>query len=640
MIRGNGFWALCFVVPGLGLTAVPSLAELPAAVDSPNSGTIRVSRDSVCPGEISPLQYGQFVEYLCNLIPSMWAEKLHDGSFEGLSPYKVAYLLEKDNREKPWYPSGSTNRAEYSKDPVNPVSGKVSQKIAVLGHSRATVGISQDDIAVEKGKTCKLSIFLRTHSFQGRVQVRLHEDGEVLASCELDPRSSWNKHVAELTPSRSSAQATLSISFQGPGTLWLDSASLMPLDNVGGWRADVVAATEALRPGIIRFGGSALDDLNLGDFEWRDTLGNPDRRNPFRAWGGLQPAGAGLEELVQFMKRVGAEPLICVRFSKRTPQDAADEVEYFNGSIETAMGKLRAKNGHPEPYRIKYWQVGNELAGPAYEAKVADFCEAMKKADPSIKLFSSYPREGVIRKAGQYLDYICPHHYDCADLVGVEKDIARIRDLLKKLGHDNHIKIAVTEWNTTGGDWGTKRARLLTLENALACSRYHNLLHRHADIVEIANRSNLINSFCSGIIQTDNHRIYLAPTYYAQQLYATKAGNRPLKVTTDGAKESGPDISATLSADGNTLTLFLVNPGLEALNRTLNVADLCSRGEVKIWTLADEKAAGEPDVANSFAEPNRVRPRESSVALRGGQLEFHFQPLSLTVMQLAVDRKK
>ena len=54
-----------------------------------------------------------------------------------------------------------------------------------------------------------------------------------------------------------------------------------------------------LKPGIIRFGGSALDEPGFGDFEWRNTLGNPDRRKPLRAWGGLQPAGAGLEEIVQ-----------------------------------------------------------------------------------------------------------------------------------------------------------------------------------------------------------------------------------------------------------------------------------------------------------------------------------------------------
>ncbi len=100
--------------------------------------------------------------------------------------------------------------------------------------------------------------------------------------------------------------------------------------------------------------------------------------------------------------------------------------------------------------------------------------------------------------------------------------------------------MAVTEWNTTAGDWGPRRARLWTLENALACSRYHNLIHRHCDLVTIACRSNLINSFCSGCIQTDNHRLYKTPTYYAQQLYATLAGDRPSEDRIPLPAKSGP----------------------------------------------------------------------------------------------------
>src|SRR5207247_2211884 len=117
----------------------------------------------------------------------------------------------------------------------------------------------------------------------------------------------------------------------------------------------------------------------------------------------------------------------------------------------------------------------------------------------------------------------CPHHYGCADLPGMEHDFSNLRRLVSQGQGPKRLRVAVTEWNTTAGDWGLGRASLWTLANALACSRYHNLLHRECDLVEIANRSNLINSFCSGIIQTDNHRLYKTPTYYAQQLYATLA---------------------------------------------------------------------------------------------------------------------
>src|SRR5205823_5836734 len=150
---------------------------------------------------------------------------------------------------------------------------------------------------------------------------------------------------------------------------------------------------------------------------------------------------------------------------------------------------------------------------------------------------------------------VCPHHYS-ADLSAMENDFPAIRSLLDREAPGRKIKVGITEWNTTAGDAGPRRAMLWNLDNALACSRYHNLLHRHCDLAEIANRSNLINSFCSGILQTDNHRLYKTPTCYAEELYANLAGTQPLRV--EGVA-SGLDISATLSADGSDLTLFVVN---------------------------------------------------------------------------------
>jgi alpha-N-arabinofuranosidase len=598
---------------------------------------IKITTARLTPGEISPLQYGQFVEYLCDLVPGMWAEKLYDGSFEGLSPYRFTFLKQTDFREKPWYPSGAVNRARYTLDPGNPVSGAVAQKIAVTGGTPCTVGISQDGIAIERDQALAFSCYLRQQGIARPLQVRLHHEGRVLASCELKPAGAWKKFQARVVPLQTDTNATLTISFRGPGTLWLDNASLLPEQTVGGWRPDVVAAVRALKPGIIRFGGSALEDPHYGDFEWRDTVGDPDRRKPFRAWGGLQPTGPGLEEIVQFSRQVGGEPLICVRVTGRTPQDAADQVQYFNGSVDTPMGKLRASNGHSRPYRIKYWQVGNERGGKDYETRLAAFCQAMKKADPGIHLLSSYPSEGVIRRAGDFLDMVCPHHYDIASLAGVESDLSRIRALIRRHSPKKPLKIGVTEWNTTAGDEGPRRARLWSLENALACARYHNLLHRHCDIVAVANRSNLTNSFCSGIIQTDRHRLFKTPTYYAQQLYATLAGNRALKIESGLAASLAPDLSATLSSQGDVVTLFAVNDTLEDITRPLDFSSFGSKGqEAVLWTLTDRDRAGEPDVANGFTDPERVKSNLSRRTFSSPRFDYRFPALSLTVLQWRV----
>ncbi len=325
--------------------------------------TIRITKDPLCPGQIHPFQYGQFVEYLCDLMPSMWAEKLYDNSFEGLRPYKFVYLKETDFKEKPWYPSGATNRAAYTLDNTTKISGEVSQKIEVAGTAPCTVGISQDGLVVDPADPCTFACYLRQQDVAGPVMVKVHREAEVLASYEFRPDGEWRKFRAPLVFAACAAGATLTISFRGPGTLWIDNASLMPESAMDGWRRDVVEAVRAAKPGIIRFGGSALDDPKLGDFEWRDTVGDLDRRRPFTAWGGLQPTGPGLEEIIRFCRLVGAEPLLCVRFERRTPKDAAEEVEYLNGPADSPMGALRARNGHPAPHNVKYWQVGNERMG-------------------------------------------------------------------------------------------------------------------------------------------------------------------------------------------------------------------------------------------------------------------------------------
>jgi len=634
------FIPLAIVLLGIGSDAGSVTGPRVMSIEQvePGRAQVVITREPLRPGRINPDQYGQFVEYLCNLVPSMWADKLFDGSFEGLSPYKFAYIQETDFRERPWYPSGATNRAVLLRDRSTRISGDVCLKITASEIVPSTVAVAQDGIATQRGLPCNFACYFKQSGLKLPVRVRLHHEGTEYASGELQPSDDWKKYRARLVPSDTVANATLTIEFRGPGTLWLDNASLMPENAIGGWRPDVVAAVRALKPGVIRFGGSALDDPNLGQFEWRDTIGDPDLRRPFRAWGGLQPTGPGLEEFVQFCHLVGAEPLLCVRVSRRNPQDAADQVEYFNRGVDTPMGALRAKNGHAEPYRIKFWQVGNERSGLDYEQRLPEFCQAMKRVDPSIELFSSYPTPGVLERAGPWLSYVCPHHYDCTNLAKEESDLARVRRMLEDHARGRPIKVAVTEWNTTGGDWGPTRARLWTLENALSCSRYHNLMHRNCDLIMLACRSNLINSFCSGIIQVDNHRLYKTPTYYAQELYATLAGDRPLRIESPLPASAGPDMSATLSARGDAVILMAVNAGVEPISRPLDFTAFAS-GEpaqpqaVQVWTLGDTKNAGEPDVTNSFAEPERIVPRRSTFTPASARFDYRFPPISLTVLR-------
>jgi len=386
--------------------------------------SVHIKRSFICDREISPFQYGQFIEYLADLVPGMWAEKLYDASFEGIVPYNFAFRKETDFREKPWYPIGAVNRGDYTLDNNNPFNGKVSQRIRILGDEPCTLGIAQDGIFIEKGKSYNFSVYLRQDKLIGPLRVFLKAGGQALVETSFYPTQDWQKYRARLVPSGTTTNATFSLEFRGPGTVWIDQISLMPQETVGGWRPDVVAALRELKPGIIRFGGSTTET-----FDWRNTIGNPDRRVPWinAPWGGMHPTGAGLEEFVQLCRAVDAEPLMCVRVSGKDPEEARTQVEYFNGGPDTPMGHLRAENGHPESYHIKYWQVGNELDGLEYSKLLGVFCAAMKAVDPTIKLMGSHhPTSDDLRQAGQYLDYLCPHHYGCTDLAGKEAEFQNL----------------------------------------------------------------------------------------------------------------------------------------------------------------------------------------------------------------------
>jgi len=367
--QGRGDWTqetIYFTPPDEGLTRIAiffvgygkgtgtawfddiSLEQIDAPVT-----TLTITPKHISQGTISPYQYGQFIEYLCAMTPSMFAEKVFDGSFEGVPEYRFAFRKQTDRLERPWYPDGAVHRGDFALDPANAFNGKVSQRIRQKPGEPCTLGISQDGKAITAGEALRCSAHLRAEGVAGAVQVALWGEGLTYASAQFTPEAQWKRFEATLTPTHTDAHATFTLSFHGPGTVWIDQVSLMPADNIFGWRRDVAEAIRALKPGIIRFGGSATEAL-----EWTATIGDPARRVPFTTcWGGLEPGNAGIEEFVQLCQWAGAEPLICVRFTGKKPKDAADQVEYFNGAPTTPMGRLRAANGRPKPYVIAVLKV-------------------------------------------------------------------------------------------------------------------------------------------------------------------------------------------------------------------------------------------------------------------------------------------
>jgi len=603
--------------------------------------SVAISDERLSKRPVDRKQGGQFMEPLCDVLPSMTAQQVRSTSFEEETPWNYAYKAEIDKPYRPWYPDGSVHVATYSFDTNHPYNGKRSQKIELpLAHTWA--GISQDGFFLEAGHSYRLRLHIRGEGHPA-VRASLHGDGSVVAGPAPLGQGTveWKEAEVVLTPKRGVRNATLTIEFEGPGTLWLDRVYLIDTSAVLGlWRADVVKALKAMNPGIVRFGGSAVET-----FEWSSTIGSWDTRAPFPddPWGGLQENFVGVEEFVQLVQHVGAEPLICLRWTGRTPQDAANEVEYFNGSAETKWGQLRANNGRREPYHIKYWEVGNEVGGPEYDGSLKEFGEAMRKVDSSIKVLTSYPSPNTVRIAGSVLDFLSPHQYSVGDLNGTENELKLLQEEIKHDANGRDIRLSVTEWNATGGDWGLKRGMLHTLGNALVCSRYQNMMHRYSDLIEIANLSNFSHSFAGGQIQPGPGSFYAIPDYSAQMLYQRAAGSFPLGVNRRNPLSfylREPDLDATLSADGKTLRIYGVNSTAELRKVSFSLpAKLGAAQSAEVFVVGDSNAEPDSEAMNSEDAPHRVATRSKKLEVSGSKFDYGFTPFSITLLEISLGNK-
>jgi alpha-N-arabinofuranosidase len=578
--------------------AVPLVAE-----EAHTSAVIRA--EAISGGRVEPTLFGNFMELLDDVVPGSWAELLNDRSFAGVLPSAdwVYYDGSLDICDRQW----DTN-STWSYDAENPFNGK---RCARLTAGTEPARLTQSGLSARKGVEYSFSAYVRGDSGI-KVTVLLKAElptGEwlTLASAELPPPSSeWERRSVKITSVGATEHAVFELRAEGQGNLWVNKLSLMPGDNRKGWRADVVETIREIRPGILRWGGSTVDP---GHYHWKDGIGDRDRRTPWlnENWGRIDPNDVGMDEFCQFCELILAEPLICVSFADG-PQSAHDLVEYCNGGTDTVWGARRAANGHPAPYHVKYWEVGNEIN--ANDAKYLDqfpaFIKAIRSAEPTAKILTCDPSQKLLDRVGRDVDFVCPHHYT-TDLNECQLDFDRIDKIIDETPGCSHIKVGVTEWNIDAGAWGLGRARQSTLFAGLENARYLNLMMRRSDKIKIANRSNLANSYCGATILTgaSGSGVLRQPSHYVMKLYSLHAKPVPLRIQ---QYDNRVDLFACASDDKKSVVIFAVNPTRDQIEFAPGFGgfDAAPRIE-KAEAVCDVLNRRQQDVENHWNEPERVR---------------------------------
>src|SRR5208283_2290807 len=374
------------------------LFSIPASAQAQSvAATIDTSKTEA---PISKYVYGQFLEHIGGIVNNgVWAEMLDDRKFYyPITSHPTAEpALPTGFRRVPlrhWTPVGPDEFVSMDTD--RPYVGEHSPLLKL--NSTEAHGIQQAGLAVRRGKSYTGRLVL-AGTPDATVRVTLiwgdaASDRQSVAISKVG--SEYRKFPLTFQAQGDSDDARLEIVGTGSGSFHVGAVSLMPADNVQGFRAEVIAALKQLHSGVYRWPGGNF----VSGHEWRDAIGDPDKRPPIMdpVWHAVQPNDVGTDEFMTLCRLLDVEPYVTVNGGFGDEWSAAQLVEYANGAVTTPMGRLRAANGHPEPYHVKFWGVGNEPWGEwqlgfmpvaQWELKHNMFAKAMRKVDPTIKLVAA-----------------------------------------------------------------------------------------------------------------------------------------------------------------------------------------------------------------------------------------------------------
>lgn len=442
-------------------------------------------------------------------------------------------------------------------------------------------------------------------------------------------------------------------------------------------RMDVVNALKDINIPLLRWPGGCFAD----EYHWSDGIGPKDRR-PLRVnttWGMVPEDNSfGTDEFLQLCGLLNCEPYIAGNVGTGTPQEMANWIEYLNFNGKSTLADMRRANGHPEPYKVSFWGVGNESWGcggdmtPEYYSdlykRYASFCESYPGA-PIRKIMSGsngddYNWTDVCMKnvSPHMLWGISMHYYTLvgnwqhkgsATNFGEEdyfkglKNCLHIEDLINKhsaimdkYDPQKRVALAVDEWGIwTDAEPGTNPAFLYqqnSLRDALIAASSLNIFNRHADRVKMANLAQTVNVL-QALILTEKEKMVLTPTYYAFDLfkYHMDATLLPVNFYSPDYRfgnDSIPAINASASKDSNgVIHITLVN--LDPKNKIPVSASFNGA----VFKQAEGRVLTSTNFAdiNTFDNPAKVKPAAFTDFKKDGDaLSVNLAPMSVTLITL------
>ena len=437
-----------------------------------------------------------------------------------------------------------------------------------------------------------------------------------------------------------------------------------------GFRKDVMVATKNLGVSIIRWPGGNF----ASGYHWLDGVG-PRENRPKRkdlAWGDTETNQFGTDDFLKFSSVLGVEPYICVNLGTGSWDEARNWVEYCNSKTGLYYADLRARNGHPEPYHVRYWGLGNEIDGPwqmghrnaeEYSQFALEAAKLMKWSDDSIRLIASGSsnygadwvqwNKTVLTTLRDHIDYISLHHYAgnyekdhykfMALNTRVEEIIntteAQINQVRMQYKVKKPIYIAFDEYNVWYRAFNNQKLEEhYNMQDVLVVAMYLNTFLRHANIVKMANMAQLVNVIAPMMITSD--KLWLQTIYYPLQLFATHCYGQSLQTLVQCATyDAGDfrqipylDVSSVYDAKTGDLIINVVNRHADKPFETTIINQTGKMGkEADVFFIDSNNMTDE----NSLTE-QKVKTASKKISIGEDQFTYSFPAHSFTMIKLKI----
>ncbi|MDQ1545958.1 MAG: alpha-L-arabinofuranosidase [Actinomycetota bacterium] len=455
-----------------------------------------------------------------------------------------------------------------------------------------------------------------------------------------------------------------------------------------GFREDVLELVRELGVSTIRYPGGNF----VSGFRWEDAIGPKDER-PARldlAWHSTESNEVGLDEFAGWLDKTGSELMYAVNLGTRGVQEALDVLEYTNIRSGTRLSDARIANGHPEPYGVKMWCLGNEMDGPwqlghrsadDYGKIASQTAKAMRQLDPSVELVVCGSSSAQMLTFGSWEHTVLEHTYEDVDFISChayyeELDGDTGSFLASAVNMDHFIESVVATADSVGAELKSKKKINISFDewNVWYISRYHNVdkitdleswpvaprlledsysvvdavvvgnllisLLKHADRVTSASLAQLVNVIAP-IMTEPGGATWRQTTFFPFAVTSRLAVGSALEVKLESdtyvsatyGEVSTVDAVATHDAETGKTAIFLVNRSQDAPTTvTIDVSHLGPVSIVETHTLADDDIYAK----NTVADQERValHPNETTT-ISEGSLTITLPAVSWTAIALA-----